>query len=142
MQSTRVRVASPGLLLLVTLLAGSGGRSAGGSTEMAAPAPAPCRDPLQGFEDCNHNGIPDDVDIEQGTSTDHNGNNIPDECDCVCDINQDGVIGIEDLLALLAAWGPCDEECPPTCPADVDFDCVVGITDLVVLLSGYSCECP
>ncbi len=33
------------------------------------------------IEDCNGNGIPDDLDIANGTSTDCNGNGIPDECE-------------------------------------------------------------
>jgi hypothetical protein len=33
------------------------------------------------FRDCNGNGIPDDIDIEVGTSTDCNQNRIPDECE-------------------------------------------------------------
>jgi hypothetical protein len=32
-------------------------------------------------EDCNDNGIPDEIDIAEGTSQDCNGNGIPDECD-------------------------------------------------------------
>ncbi|MFQ5806182.1 MAG: cohesin domain-containing protein [Phycisphaerae bacterium] len=34
-----------------------------------------------GVPDCNHNGIPDDCDIMDGTSLDCNANGIPDECD-------------------------------------------------------------
>ncbi len=49
------------------------------------------------------------------------------------DLNEDGTVGVVDLLLLLAAWGPCDVPCPPTCPADLDDDCVVGITDLLIL---------
>jgi hypothetical protein len=34
-----------------------------------------------GGDDCNGNGIPDTLDIEEGRSADCNGNGIPDECD-------------------------------------------------------------
>ena len=37
--------------------------------------------------DCNANGIPDDCDIELGTSVDIDGNGIPDECDLDCNGN-------------------------------------------------------
>lgn len=43
--------------------------------------------------DCNNNGIPDNVDIANGTSQDCNANGIPDECDLAkgtsvdCDLN-------------------------------------------------------
>ncbi len=31
--------------------------------------------------DCNSNGVPDDIDLAQGTSLDDNGNGVPDECE-------------------------------------------------------------
>lgn len=51
------------------------------------------------------------------------------------DIDGDGVVGVTDLLALLAAWGPCGE-CG-ACPADLDGDCAVGVTDLLALLGNW-----
>ena len=50
------------------------------------------------------------------------------------DIDHDGVGGIGDFLALLAAWGPCPDP-PAGCPADLDNDTVVGIVDFLLLLS-------
>ena len=59
--------------------------------------------------DCNGNGVLDSCDIANGTSTDANGNGVPDDCDVLCaaDIDNDGMVGINDFLDLLAAWGPC-----------------------------------
>ncbi len=54
------------------------------------------------------------------------------------DVDGDGVIGILDFLALLAAWGPCPGSCPPSCAADFDGDCAVGITDLLTLLGAWT----
>ena len=34
--------------------------------------------------DCNANGVPDECDIDDGTSNDVNGNSIPDECEVDC----------------------------------------------------------
>ncbi|MBT8484206.1 MAG: VCBS repeat-containing protein, partial [Phycisphaerae bacterium] len=48
------------------------------------------------------------------------------------DIDGDGVVGFLDLLAVLAAWGPC-----PGCPQDLDGDGVVGFTDLLVVLAAW-----
>jgi hypothetical protein len=31
-------------------------------------------------KDCNGNGVPDDIDIQNGTSNDHNHDGVPDEC--------------------------------------------------------------
>jgi hypothetical protein len=53
------------------------------------------------------------------------------------DLDGDGTVGINDFLALLAAWGPCPDPCPPFCFADIDGDCTVGITDFLLLLSGW-----
>ena len=52
------------------------------------------------------------------------------------DLNQDGIVGIVDLLILLAAWGPCPNP-PEPCPADLDGDGTVGIFDLLTLLGAW-----
>ncbi len=54
----------------------------------------------------------------------------------VGDVDGDGSVGITDLLALLAAWGPCPVP-PAGCPADIDGDGIVGITDLLSLLGHW-----
>lgn len=50
------------------------------------------------------------------------------------DLDGDGVVGNDDLLALLAAWGPCDDDCP----ADLDGDGAVGLNDLIELLGAWT----
>jgi len=55
----------------------------------------------------------------------------------VGDLDGDGIVGITDLLALLGAWGPCDQPCPPTCLGDLDADCAVGINDFLILLGSW-----
>jgi hypothetical protein len=50
------------------------------------------------------------------------------------DVNGDGVVDVVDMLALLAAWGPC----APPCPADLDGDGVVSVTDFLLLLANWS----
>jgi predicted outer membrane repeat protein len=54
-----------------------------------------------------------------------------------CDLDGDGVVGITDFLALLAAWGACPDPCPPACTADFDGDCTVGVTDFLLLLGEW-----
>ncbi len=51
---------------------------------------------------------------------------------CDADLDDDGAVGVKDLLFLLGAWGPC-----PDCPADFDGDGSVGVKDLLVLLGGW-----
>ncbi|MCZ6835156.1 MAG: FG-GAP-like repeat-containing protein, partial [Planctomycetota bacterium] len=48
------------------------------------------------------------------------------------DLNNDGVVDVEDLLILLTAWGDC-----PDCNADVDSDDRVTVFDLLFILSSY-----
>ena len=54
------------------------------------------------------------------------------------DLDGDGNVDITDFLALLAAWGPCPQPCPPLCAADLDGDCVVGIADFLILLANWT----
>jgi len=88
-------------------------------------------------DDCNDNENPDTCDIFEGISEDLNENSIPDECEAVGDLDGDGVVNVRDLLALLAAWGACDEPCPPACIGDTNFDCTVDWIDLLTLLSNW-----
>ena len=56
------------------------------------------------------------------------------ETDCPADIaNGDGNVNVDDLLALLAAWGPCDANCD----ADIDGNNAVDIDDLLTLLAAW-----
>ncbi|MHC4415257.1 MAG: hypothetical protein ACYS0G_08235 [Planctomycetota bacterium] len=59
---------------------------------------------------------------------------VPDSCPW--DLNGDDFVGINDLLALLAAWGP-----GPDGPPDFDCDGFVGIGDLLALLANWG-NCP
>ncbi len=59
---------------------------------------------------------------------------VPD-CQPPCDLNGDGIIGIDDFLAVLAAWGPCGD-CD-ACPADFDGDCAVDVDDVLTLLANW-----
>ncbi len=54
------------------------------------------------------------------------------------DLDGDGIVGISDFLLLLAAWGPCDKPCPPSCAADLDDDCTVGINDFLLLIANWT----
>lgn len=60
----------------------------------------------------------------------------PEAPPCPIDLSGDDKVGIEDLLALLAAWGPCTG-----CPEDLDGDGNVAIFDLLDLLAAWG-PCP
>ena len=57
--------------------------------------------------------------------------------DAAADLDGDGVVGIQDFLLLLGAWGPCPAPCPPSCADDLDNDCQVGVTNFLILLASW-----
>ncbi|MDG2423110.1 MAG: hypothetical protein P8M22_03940 [Phycisphaerales bacterium] len=60
-------------------------------------------------------------------------NTIAPECsDCDGDVDADSFIGIDDLLAVINAWGAC-----VGCAEDVDGDGVVDISDLLTVLKNW-----
>lgn len=85
--------------------------------------------------DCNENGVNDPCDIAIGTSDDENDNGVPDECEgTVGDATGDGIVDVQDLLAVIVAWGPCEEPCPE----DLDNDGIVSVSDLLVVILNWS----
>lgn len=55
---------------------------------------------------------------------------------CPADVNQDGTVDIDDLFAVLGAWGTCDG-----CPEDVNDDDLVNIDDVFEVLGAWG-DCP
>jgi uncharacterized membrane protein len=87
-------------------------------------------------------GLPVNIDVLQAISTNgrvivgHNGpfsNGFVVNIPASADIDGDGVVGFQDLLLILAAWGPCGTPCPE----DLDGDSIVGFPDLLILLSSW-----
>lgn len=52
------------------------------------------------------------------------------------DVDGDCVVGMRDLLDLLASWGPCGKR-PGLCHADLNGDGVVGLDDLQAVLEHW-----
>lgn len=87
-------------------------------------------------EDCNDNGVPDLCDINSGASLDQNRNSVPDECECAGDVDGDGTVNVDDVVAVILAWGDTGPNA-----ADLDGDQVVGASDLSLILTYYgSCQ--
>jgi predicted outer membrane repeat protein len=59
-----------------------------------------------------------------------------EHCTVAGDLTGDGVVNIDDLLALIAAWGPCPPP-PEQCEADVVADGSVNIDDLLLVISHW-----
>jgi hypothetical protein len=55
---------------------------------------------------------------------------------CPSDLDHNGTVGVNDLLIMLANWGPC-----PGCPADLDGSGSVNVNDLLIMLANWG-PCP
>ena len=55
--------------------------------------------------------------------------------DCSNDIVRSGTVDVDDLLAVISAWGPC--ACQYTCPADVSVNGQVDVDDLLSVIRGW-----
>ena len=87
-------------------------------------------------DDCNENNVSDADDISQGFSTDINLNGIPDECECLGDINNDNSVNVEDILNTINEWGPCNG-----CFSDINLDGIVNVSDLLIVIGSWGpCE--
>ncbi len=49
----------------------------------------------------------------------------------------DESVASTELLAILAAWGPCNN-----CPEDINLDGTVNVLDLIQLLLAFGTTCP
>ena len=57
------------------------------------------------------------------------------ECDAQPgDINGDGLVGVDDLLIVIANWGSCDST---ECPGDLNGDGMVGVDDLLIVIANW-----
>jgi len=54
------------------------------------------------------------------------------ESTCPADIDEDGMVGFSDILAVIGQWGPC--EC---CRADLDLNQNVGFSDILVIIGAW-----
>jgi hypothetical protein len=62
----------------------------------------------------------------------------PDDTGVIGDLTGDGLVDVQDLLALLAVWGRCPAPCPPSCSGDLNGDCQVDTVDLLQMLANWS----
>ncbi|MCI0365394.1 MAG: hypothetical protein L0Y44_15850 [Phycisphaerales bacterium] len=60
---------------------------------------------------------------------------------CPGNVNNDGLVDVNDLLAVIAAWGPYTA-CPPFIPADLDLNCMVDVNDLLIVIASWGPCCP
>jgi uncharacterized repeat protein (TIGR01451 family) len=91
--------------------------------------------------DCNGNGVPDACDLADGSSADCNSNSVPDDCDLTSGTSQDcNGNGVPDECDVAAGTSPdCDgngvpDECQPDCNSN-------GVADVCELTSGTAQDC-
>ena len=83
----------------------------------------------------NGNEILDACEIDNG-ALDQNGNTIPDECECIADLNVDGFVDLLDVVVLLGQWMTAPDGLP-----DINGDGMVDLHDLLLVLDAYGpCE--
>ena len=56
--------------------------------------------------------------------------------DCPADTNNDNLVNVTDLLAVIGSWGTCTG-----CPADINNDGLVNVTDLLAVIGAWG-SCP
>ena len=63
-----------------------------------------------------------------------NYDGIPDECQCIADVNNDGTVNVEDLLLIAGYWGSSISA------GDINNDGTVNVLDLLIVVSNWG-EC-
>ncbi len=90
-------------------------------------------------QDCNENSIPDEVEIAAGSSTDCNGNMVPDDCESLADCNNNGVADLCDIAdeqSFDCNGNIVPDECEPA--NDCNFN---GVQDICDIAGGTSSDC-
>ncbi len=85
--------------------------------------------------DCNNNDVLDACEIDGG-ALDQNANSIPDDCECIQDLNSDGFVDLLDVVIILGDWMTSPDGLP-----DINGDGMVDLQDLLLVLDAYGpCE--
>ena len=63
------------------------------------------------------------------------GGKVFDEELCEDDINADGTVNVNDLLAVITSWGAC------VCMEDINGDALVNVEDLLLVIQDWG-TCP
>lgn len=87
--------------------------------------------------DCNRNCVDDIADISQGVSSDVNQNSVPDECECISDIDGNGQVDVSDLLSIIGSWGETSPPDGDPLPTDLDGSHTVDVQDLLIAISDW-----
>jgi hypothetical protein len=67
---------------------------------------------------------------------DQDGDGAPDQCECPADLDGNGVVDVNDLVATVLGWGAC-----AGCAGDLDGDDVIDVNDLLIVILAWG-GCP
>ena len=81
--------------------------------------------------DCDGDGIVDRGAVAAGLVDDVNSNFVPDQCECLGDINLDSAVGSADLALLLNRWGEVDTG------ANLGGSGIIDAVDLTIMLAHW-----
>jgi|LauGreDrversion4_2_1035121.scaffolds.fasta_scaffold14719_4 hypothetical protein len=89
------------------------------------------------FVDCDHDGVPDALEILSDPALDADWDGVLDQCPPIVpeDIDQDGRVNGVDLGLVLSSWGPVDGTANR---ADINGDGLVDGADFSRLLAGWT----
>jgi len=93
------------------------------------------------LDDCNNNEVVDEIDIDEGYSSDANGNWIPDECDgyepeYVCgDANADGIVNVSDAVWIINYVFVGGDPPLPLEAGDANCDDICNVSDAVWIIN-------
>ena len=82
-------------------------------------------------DDCDGNGLVDAFELLDGLAGDRDGDGVINPCDCLCDLDNDGLVGGTDLMMVVGTWGFADPL------ADLDGDGTVASGDLAMVLGNW-----
>lgn len=70
-------------------------------------------------DDCNHNALVDQAEVQSGQAADCNANGVPDECETDADLDDDGVP--DECGACCQTSGRCANTLPAACPVGTHY---------------------
>jgi hypothetical protein len=60
---------------------------------------------------------------------------------CPGDLDENGIVNIDDLLLVINWWGVCVSD-PDPCPGDANFDWLINIDDMLLVINHWGQSCP
>jgi hypothetical protein len=79
--------------------------------------------------------VAEDLRFQVSSATSNEISIVPGGVTVIADINGDGLVNVDDLIAVINGWGACQT---PACPADLNGNGAVDIDDLLTVINNWS----